>query len=90
MLQESRIRDVPTASKPRGPTAHPLTHITINGSSLEFPANFTVLEAVENAGIRLPALCNDPRLKPSGNCRLCLVEIDGHERPVASCETLLS
>jgi len=29
-------------------------------------------------------------LKPSGNCRLCLVEIDGHERPVASCETLLS
>lgn len=90
MRQESRIRDIPTGGKPAGPSAAPLTHITINGSSLEFPANLTVLEAVENAGIRLPALCNDPRLKPSGNCRLCLVEIDGHERPVASCETLLS
>ena len=90
MRQESRIRDFPTGSKPAGLSAAPLAHITINGSSLEFPASLTLLEAVENAGIRLPALCNAPRLKPSGNCRLCLVEIDGHERPVASCETLLS
>ena len=90
MLQESRIRDIPTGSKPGEPSGAPLTHITINGSSLEFPPNLTVLDAVENAGIHLPALCNDPRLKPSGNCRLCLVEIGGHERPVASCETLVS
>jgi len=51
MQQESRIRDIPTGGKPAGPSAAPLTHIAINWSSLEFPANLTVLEAVENAGV---------------------------------------
>ena len=90
MLEHSRIRGFPTELKLARPSEGPPTHIAINGSSLEFPANLTVLEAVENAGIRLPTLCHDPRVMPSGNCRLCLVEIDGHERPVASCETRLS
>ena len=89
MLQHSSIRDFPTEIKLAESSDAPLAHITINGSSREFPANLTVLEAMEKAGIRLPALCHDPRVMPSGNCRLCLVEIDGHERPVASCETHL-
>lgn len=63
---------------------------TINSSPMEFPAGLMVLDAVDNAGIRLPALCHDPRVKPSGNCRLCLVEIEGNERPIASCQTRLS
>jgi formate dehydrogenase major subunit len=64
--------------------------ITMNGTPLELPAGLTVLDAVKQAGIRLPDLCHDPRMKPSGNCQLCLVEIDGQERPVASCYTPLS
>jgi len=64
--------------------------VTINSKPLEFPAGMTVLEAMENSGIRVPSLCHDPRVRPSGNCRLCLVEIDGCERPVASCQTSLS
>ena len=90
MLQDSRIRDFPTEIKPGLHSEGPPIHITINGSPLEVPSNLSVLEAVENAGIPLPALCHDASLMPSGNCRLCLVEIDGHERPVASCETRLS
>ncbi|MBK5292282.1 MAG: formate dehydrogenase subunit alpha [Acidobacteriia bacterium] len=64
--------------------------VTINGTPAELAAGLTVLEAVDKVGIRLPALCHDPRVKPSGNCRLCLVEIVGHEQPVASCHTGLS
>ena len=64
--------------------------VTMNGNALEFPDGLTVLEAVEKAGIHLPYLCYDPRLKPSGNCRLCLVEIAGQDRPAASCHTPLS
>ena len=52
MLEHSRIRDFPTQLKLARPSEGPPTHIAINGSSLEFPANLTVLEAVENAGIR--------------------------------------
>ncbi len=63
---------------------------TINGQEAEFAAGLTVLDALRKMGIRVPALCHDQRVKPSGNCRLCLVEIDGHERPAAACHTLLS
>jgi len=65
-------------------------HAAINGQPAEFAPGLTVLEALEKAGIHLPTLCHDPRVKPSGNCRLCLVEIHGHERPAASCQTSLS
>ncbi len=85
MLQQSRIRELPAEMKPDGSPGVQITNIKMNDRSLEFPAGFTVVEAAEKAGIRLPALCHGPRVKPSGNCRLCLVEIEGHERPVASC-----
>jgi len=61
--------------------------LTINGRLLELPSDVTVLDAIHQAGIRLPALCHDSRMKASGNFRLCLVEIDGCERPVPSCYT---
>ena len=61
MLQDSRIRDFPTETKPGVQSEGPPIHITINGSPLEFPPNLTVLETVENAGIPLPALCHDSR-----------------------------
>lgn len=64
--------------------------VTINGKPLEFATGLTVLEGLQTSGIQVPTLCNDPRVSPSGNCRLCLVEIDGCERPVASCQTFLS
>jgi len=64
--------------------------VTINGQPAEFAAGLTVLEALDRTGLRIPALCHDPRVKPSGNCRLCLVEIEGHERPAASCQTNLA
>jgi formate dehydrogenase major subunit len=64
--------------------------VTINGKPLELAAGLTVLNGLQTSGIQVPALCNDPRVPPSGNCRLCLVEIEGCERPVASCQTFLS
>jgi formate dehydrogenase major subunit len=64
--------------------------VTINGSSYHLRAGITVLEAAQELGIRLPDLCHDPRISPSGSCRLCLIEIDGHERPLAACQTPIS
>jgi formate dehydrogenase major subunit len=62
---------------------------TIDGKSSTFPAGKSVLSAVRAAGIDVPTLCDDRRVKACGACRLCLVEIAGLPRPVVSCMTEL-
>ncbi len=50
----------------------------------------TILEIAERNGIFIPTLCYDPRLKPYGACRLCLVEVEGARGLMASCGTTAS
>ncbi|NOK10212.1 formate dehydrogenase subunit alpha [Corallococcus exercitus] len=65
-----------------------MLRVTIDGQPREC-APGTVLEALEALGVGVPALCNDSRLAPVGACRTCIVEVEGHERPVAACTTPL-
>ncbi|MFA5941489.1 MAG: formate dehydrogenase subunit alpha [Sinimarinibacterium sp.] len=62
-----------------------MPRLTVDGSTIACADGQTLLEALQAAGIGVPHLCHDARLKPYGSCRLCVVEIDGHTRPVASC-----
>lgn len=62
---------------------------TIDGKTATFPDGISVLKAARAAGIDIPVLCDDPRLKSCGACRLCLVKIKGLPRDVASCMTEL-
>ena len=59
--------------------------ITINGQTIDFAPGATVLETALAHGIDIPRLCYHPALKPSGGCRLCLVEIEGRPMPSPSC-----
>ena len=59
--------------------------LTINGQTLEVPANSTVLEAAERAGVIIPTLCHHKDLTPYGGCRLCVVEVQGARLPTTSC-----
>jgi predicted molibdopterin-dependent oxidoreductase YjgC len=61
--------------------------ITMNDKELTVPNNTTILEAARQNGIYIPTLCNHPKLTPSGGCRLCIVQVKGIPRPVASCTT---
>ena len=61
--------------------------MTINGKDVQFQAGQTILEVCRNNGFQIPTLCHDDRLKPYGGCRLCVVEVDGFRRPLASCTT---
>ena len=61
--------------------------LTINGMRMSCPPGTTVLEAGDRHGIRIPRLCYHPDLKPSGACRLCLVEDQKSGRIMASCVT---
>ncbi len=62
--------------------------LTINGRQTKVNKNIYLLEALRNIGIEIPSLCSHPSLNPSGECRLCSVEIAEPERSpkmVASC-----
>jgi len=64
--------------------------VSINGQQYRFEDGISVLEACRSAGIDIPTLCHDERLKPIGSCRMCLVEIEGKSHPVPACNTLLA
>ncbi|MHC4168265.1 MAG: molybdopterin-dependent oxidoreductase, partial [Planctomycetota bacterium] len=59
--------------------------LTIDGKEITAQRGQTVLQAAKDNGIDIPNLCYDPRLKPSGSCRLCLVEIEGERGLQPSC-----
>ena len=60
--------------------------VTVDGIELEVPQNMTVLQACEQAGKEIPRFCYHERLAIAGNCRMCLVEVEGGPpKPVASC-----
>jgi len=61
----------------------------IDGTTVEVRDGDTILEAARRHGIDVPTLCYHPGLAPEGNCRICLVEIDGDDRPHAACHSPL-
>ncbi len=61
--------------------------LTLNGTERSFDTGETLLDVASRAGEEILTLCHDPRLKPVGACRTCLVEIKGVRRLVPSCMT---
>jgi formate dehydrogenase major subunit len=72
-------------SPPR--TATTTLPVTINGRAVDTVAGQTILDACRSAGIAVPTLCHDERLKPGAACRLCLVQIKGRPNLVTACST---
>ena len=64
--------------------------ILINGNEFEFDDNLTLIQALEFADIEVPRFCYHDKLSIAGNCRMCLVEVKGAPKPVASCHFSLS
>jgi len=64
--------------------------LTIDGRNVVVPAGETILNAAEAAGIDIPTLCHHPLLKPSGACRMCLVEVEGARGLLTACTTPVS
>ena len=61
--------------------------LTVNGRRLTARPGETILTAARRHGIEIPTLCSDPRIKPNGKCKLCVVEIAGHSGHALACET---
>jgi NADH-quinone oxidoreductase subunit G len=62
-----------------------VTKIIVDGTEVDVPPEYTLLQACETAGAEIPRFCFHERLSIAGNCRMCLVEVSGSPKPVASC-----
>ncbi|MCH2095398.1 MAG: formate dehydrogenase subunit alpha [Rhodobacteraceae bacterium] len=59
----------------------------LNGEQVTVPDGLTIWEAANGRGLVIPHLCHKPAAgyKPDGNCRACMVEVEGERTLVASC-----
>ncbi len=62
-----------------------MAKISINGTEIEVEDGITLLQACELGGAEIPRFCYHERLSIAGNCRMCLVEVVGMPKPMASC-----
>jgi formate dehydrogenase major subunit len=61
--------------------------LTIDGRAVTVPAGATILDAARALAIDVPTLCWYPKLPVVGNCRICLVHVEGAPKLVAACAT---
>ncbi len=61
--------------------------LTIDGREIEVAAATNLIEAARAAGIEIPYFCYHPYLTVVGQCRICMVEIEGQPRLALGCAT---
>jgi NADH-quinone oxidoreductase subunit G len=61
--------------------------LTIDGKSITARDDATIIQAAYEAGMTIPHYCYHPKLSIAGNCRMCLVELEGRPKLEISCNT---
>ena len=64
-----------------------MLHLTIDGQQCEAAPGATILDAARAAGVDVPTLCWYPKLPTVGNCRICLVSVEGTSKLLPACAT---
>ena len=62
-----------------------MVELTINNIKVNAEEGMTILDAAKSVGIHIPTLCHLKDLFPSGACRICSVEVEGHRGLIPSC-----
>jgi len=58
---------------------------TLNGTPIAARVDETILQAADRHGIEIPRLCYKDGYRPDGNCRVCMVEVEGERVLAPSC-----
>ena len=64
-----------------------MAKVTIDGVEVEVPDGTNIVEAAKAADVHVPHFCYHPALSIVGQCRMCLVEIEGMPKLQAGCST---
>jgi iron-only hydrogenase group A len=59
--------------------------IQVNNKKIKAEKGETILSALNRNGIIIPTLCRMKEFTPTGACRMCVVEVEGHDRLVTAC-----
>ena len=62
-----------------------MVNLTIDGKNVEVPEGTTILQASAKLGIEIPTLCYLKEINEIGDCRMCLVEVEGKRGFATSC-----
>jgi len=64
-----------------------MAKVTIDGVEVEVTDGINVVEAAKAADVHVPHFCYHPALSVVGQCRMCLVEVEGMPKLQAGCST---
>ncbi len=64
-----------------------MPQLTMNGKICDFEMGQTILDVARAHGVRIPTLCYLKGTRPTGACRICVVEVKGRDRLLPSCDT---
>ena len=67
-----------------------MVNLTIDGKQVQTKENTTILEAARAAGIYVPSLCYLKDINEIGACRVCVVEVEGVDKLISSCNNVVS
>ena len=62
-----------------------MVHLTINGIPVEVEEGTTILEAARKANIDIPTLCFLKDINEVGDCRMCVVDVEGNRGFATAC-----
>lgn len=62
-----------------------MVNLTIDNKKISVPEHTSILDAAAQNGINIPSLCYLKDLNEIGACRVCLVEVEGNDRLITSC-----
>ena len=62
-----------------------MVHLTINGIPVEVEEGTTILEAARKVNIDIPTLCFLKDINEVGDCRMCVVEVEGNRGFATAC-----
>ena len=64
-----------------------MAKVTIDGTEVEVQDGINIIEAAKAADVHVPHFCYHPSLTVVGQCRMCLVEVEGMPKLQAGCST---
>ncbi len=62
-----------------------MVNLTIDNQKISVPKGTTILHAAKKAGIDIPTLCYLKDINEVGDCRMCIVEVEGRRGFATSC-----
>ena len=67
-----------------------MVNVTIDNQKISVPSGTTIMEAAAKLGTPIPKLCYLKDINEIAACRVCVVEIEGKDRLVTSCNNVVT